>query len=126
MKIVKEVHKAKSTGSRYFLFRKVLSTTQIENALGKVPRTSSLYTLEEGRRWAQDGNLALQKYLRSLFIHFRKNDEEEEEEDEVEERQMMCLPDFYLLIARKIGLENANLCTLDKFIEHDKSLSVSS
>ena len=121
VKLRKEINHAKSKGSRYFLFRKVLSTTQVEIAVSKVPRTS-LYPLEEGRKYAQDGSPALQSFLRSQEVSFRKKVEEEGEE---EDRQRMLLSDFYLEIARKLGLEHANLCAQDKCIQHDQTLSVS-
>jgi len=121
-KLTKEISKATSMGSRYFLFRKVLSTRQVSNAMSKIPR-NGLFPLEEGRRYAQNGNQALQTFLRNQYIHFRKS---EEEEDEEESRQKMLLKDFYLAIAQKLGLEHANLCANDKCIQHDKDLSVTS
>ena len=122
MKIVTEINKTRSSGSRYFLFRKVLSTRQVSNAMSKIPR-NGLFPLEEGRRYAQNGNQALQTFLRNQYIHFRKS---EEEEDEEESGQKMLLKDFYLAIAQKLGLEHANLCANDKCIQHDKDLSVTS
>ena len=120
MKLRKEINHAKSKGSRHYLFRKVMSTTQVEIAVSKVPRTS-LYPLEEGRKYAQDGSPALQSFLRSQEVFRKKVEEEGEEED----RQRMLLSDFYLEIARKLGLEHANLCAQDKCIQHDQTLSVS-
>ena len=117
LKLTKEINTTRSMGSRYYLFRKVLSTTQVSIAISKIPR-NGLYSLEEGRKYAQDGNQALQTFLRNQYIHFRKSEEEEES------RQKMLLQDFYLAIARKLGLEHANLCANDKCIKHDKDLSV--
>jgi hypothetical protein len=122
MKIVTEINKTRSSGSRYYLFRKVLSTIQVKNAISKLPRYG-LFALEEGRSWAQNGNQALQTFLRNQYIHFRKS---EEEEDVEESRQKMLLQDFYLAIAQKLGLEHANLSPNDKCIQHDKDLSVTS
>jgi len=123
LKLSKEINAARSMGSRYYLFRKVLSTIQVENAISQIPRKHVLYSLEPGRSYAHDGNSALQKFLRDQYIHFRKS---EEEEDEVESRQKMLLQDFYLAIAQQLGLEHANLSAKDKCIQHDKDLSVSS
>jgi hypothetical protein len=77
--------------------------------------------------YVQGGSTALQTFLRSQYIHFRKSEEEEKKEieNEKEKRQTMLLSHCYLAIAGKLGLEHANLCALDKCIEHDKKLSVS-
>ena len=107
----------------YYVFKNVLSSRQVSIAVDNIPR-SCMYHLEQGRKWAQQGNVHLQVFLRSQNIHFQKKNEEDKE-DEEEIRQKIKLPKFYLEIARILGLEKPNLCEMDKCIRHDEDLEVS-
>ena len=85
IKIVQNLSIQKTKDPRFIIFKKVLSEEAIVESLLELPR--NLYKLENHRLFAQDGNKALQNFLRKQFV-FGK----------IEEQQNMTLPEFSTLL----------------------------
>ena len=102
--------------NRYYLFSKVLPPAAIRRCLDKQPH-STLSSLETGRKFARDGNLALQKVIREekVLSGFKGS---------MLGRQEMLFPDFLRAVACKLGLKEAKLAPHDKFIKHEYYLEV--
>ena len=117
IKVVQYIRK--NNDKRFYLFKSVLTADAVAHCVHIKPSEASLHSLENGRKYAQDGNIKLQRFLRSTKIHFRKS-----QSLAGSDIQSMLFPDFLLAVAKKMGLKEARLSSQDKFILHNAKLEV--
>ncbi len=115
-KLVRLIKEQVVVDNRFYLFKKVLSGDGVTRCLHHLPR-SSLHVLEEGRKYAQDGNLNLQKALRNEFVQFCNK-------ARGPGSQLMVFREFLLKVASTLGMIDAKLAEHDKLIQHEIGLEV--
>lgn len=122
-RVNKVIYAANKKDNRYYLFRNVLSSETVSKCLEVLPRSGNLSSIQLGGRQfdakAESKNSKnLQHIIRNADVYFQQRSQS------ATERQKMKLPAFYLMIASKLGLTNANLGLTDRLIVHDNSLKV--
>ena len=120
-------HITKNKDNRYYLFRKVLSTTAVETCLKLKPKDDALSIIEQGgRKFDANGKIRLTKFFRKTNISFQQRIRKPSSKSDTNRtaKQQMTISEFYIAVASYLGMTNAHLVPTDKLIVHGKELKV--
>ena len=116
-----------SNDIRYYLFRKVLSSSTVQNCLKAIPADNHLSSIQTGGRLFDANPVSkksqeLQKIFRGSNIYFRQR--APSKKTLLGSQQEMKIPEFYLAVASKLEVTNAQLGLTDRLIVHEPRLQV--